>query len=85
VSDDKHSWTIRLTPEDQVALQALCHFYGLNRPDAVRRAVREVLASREVQKHIPPTSPLSGVFIPLSEDNTTAFSIRLKRKVSDGS
>lgn len=34
------SFTIRLTPEDQVALAELCDLYGLDRPGSLRRAVR---------------------------------------------
>jgi hypothetical protein len=83
MSDDKHSWTIRLTPEDQVALQALCHFYKMNRPDAVRRAMREALVAARRKADVGQKIPLSGSFMPLSSDMKAVFPVQLKRKVAD--
>jgi hypothetical protein len=72
-------WTIRLTDEDKRTLEALCKSHGLKRPDAVRRALREALASTQV----PQTIMLSGSFVPLSSDRQTVFPIQLRRKATN--
>lgn len=66
------SFSIRLTPEDQVALAELCDLYGLNRPDSIRRAVRQALAGKQMSQ--------SGYFIPAGEVKPPEFRIRLERK-----
>lgn len=68
------SFTIRLTPEDQAALAELCDLYGLDRPDSIRRAVRQVLAAERS-----PLSP-SGVFHPVGTASQDGFLIRMTRQ-----
>jgi hypothetical protein len=73
VSPKTRSFTIRLTPEDQVALAELCELYGLDRPGSVRRAVRQALAwHKKLGK--------SGYFVPAGEAEPPEFLIRLERK-----
>lgn len=68
-----HSFTIRLTPQDQAALAELCALYGLDRPGSIRRAVRQVLAwKKKLGK--------SGYFVPAGETEPPEFLIRLERK-----
>ncbi|MCA0453891.1 MAG: hypothetical protein LCI00_07955 [Chloroflexi bacterium] len=67
------SFSIRLTPDDQTALAELCDLYGLDRPDSIRRAVRQALAWK---KHL----GQSGYFIPAGESQPPEFRIRLERK-----
>lgn len=67
------SFTIRLTPDDQAALAELCDLYGLNRPDSLRRAMRQVLAWRKKLGE-------SGYFVPAGEAQPPEFLIRLNRK-----
>ena len=65
------SFTIRLTPDDQAALADLCYLYGLDRPDSIRRAMRQVLAwKRNLGK--------SGYFVPVGEVQPPAFLIQLE-------
>lgn len=66
-------FTIRLTPEDQVALAELCELYGLDRPGSLRRAVRQVLAWRKKLGK-------SGYFVPAGEAQPPEFLIRLEQK-----
>lgn len=68
-----NSFTIRLTPDDQAALAELCDLYGLNRPDSLRRAMRQVLAWRKKLGE-------SGYFVPAGEAQPPEFLIRLNRK-----
>jgi hypothetical protein len=75
MTDNTTRWTIRLSDEDKRMLQALCESYGLNRPDAVRRAIREALVARQ-------RITLHGSFIPLSGSSQTIFPVQLRRKVS---
>lgn len=65
------SFTIRLTPDDQAALAKLCALYGMDRPDSIRRAVRQALAKRLGQ---------SGYFVPAGEAQPPKFVIRFDRK-----
>jgi hypothetical protein len=67
------SFTIRLTPDDQAALSELCDLYGLNRPDSLRRAMRQVLAWKQKLGK-------SGYFVPAGEAQPLEFLIRLNRK-----
>lgn len=67
------SFSIRLTPDDQAALAELCNLYGLDRPDSIRRAVRQALTGK---KHL----DQSGYFIPTGESQPQEFRIRLERK-----
>lgn len=67
------SFTIRLTPEDQVALANLCAHYGLDRPDSLRRAIRQVLAEEQ------PTLSPSGYFHPVGVTTPEPFPIRMTR------
>jgi len=67
------SFTIRLTPEDQAALAELCDLYGLNRPDSLRRAMRQALAWKTKLGK-------SGYFVPAGEAQPPEFLIRLNRK-----
>ena len=67
------SFSIRLTPEDQVALAELCDLYGLDRPGSIRRAVRQALAWRKKLGK-------SGYFVPAGESEPQEFLIRLERK-----
>jgi len=66
-------FTIRLTPEDQVALAELCELYGLDRPGSLRRAVRQVLAWKQKLGK-------SGYFVPAGKAQPPEFLIRLGRK-----
>lgn len=67
------SFTIRLTPDDQAALADLCDLYGLDRPDSIRRAMRQVLAwKRKLGK--------SGYFVPVGEVQPPAFLIQLEKQ-----
>ena len=67
------SFTIRLTLEDQAALAELCELNGLDRPDSIRRAVRQVLAwKKKLGK--------SGYFVAVGEAQPPEFLIRLERK-----
>lgn len=72
VNDVKtRSFTIRLTPEDQVVLAELCDLYGLDRPGSIRRAVRQALAwKKKLGK--------SGYFVPVGEAESPEFRIRLE-------
>ncbi len=67
------SFTIRLTPEDQAALAELCDLYGLDRPDSLRRAMRQALAWKQKLGK-------SGYFVPAGEAQPPEFLIRLERK-----
>jgi hypothetical protein len=67
------SFTIRLTPDDQAALAELCDLYGLNRPDSLRRAMRQALAWKQ-------RLGKSGYFVPAGEAQPPEFLIRLNRK-----
>ena len=67
------SFTIRLTPDDQAALAELCDLYGLNRPDSLRRAMRQALAWKQKLGK-------SGYFVPAGEAQPAEFLIRLERK-----
>ena len=67
------SFTIRLTPEDQMALAELCDLYGLDRPGSLRRAVRQVLAWKKKLGKF-------GYFVPAGEAQPPEFLIRLERK-----
>jgi hypothetical protein len=69
----KHSFTMRLTADDQNLLTALCAHYHANRPDSLRRAMREILSRVE------PPSLNTGVFIPLG-GMFPPIAIRLQRK-----
>jgi hypothetical protein len=67
------SFTIRLTPDDQAALADLCDLYGLDRPDSIRRAMRQVLAwKRKLGK--------SGYFVPVGDVQPLAFLIQLEEQ-----
>lgn len=67
------SFTIRLTPDDQAALTDLCDLYGLDRPDSIRRAMRQVLAwKRKLGK--------SGYFVPVGDVQPLAFLIQLEEQ-----
>lgn len=70
---ESRSFTIRLTPDDQAALAALCDLYDLDRPNSIRRAMRQVLAGK-------PALGKSGYFVPAGESEPPAFPIRLERK-----
>lgn len=79
MSDAKtRSFTIRLTPEDQVALTQLCDLYGLDRPASLRQAIRHVLA-----QHTPLES--SGYFVPVGLSAPSFFPVRMNRKRVDES
>jgi hypothetical protein len=80
VSEGTTRWTIRLTDEDERLLEALCQRYGLKRPDAVRRAIREAL----ITTHTPDSTLVSGAFIPLSSDCRMTFPVHLRRKAAHG-
>ncbi len=80
MSDGSTRWTIRLTPEDEARLETLCQHYGLKRPDAVRRAIREALVTIQT----PDTALVSGAFIPLSSDCRVTFPVHLRRKAAHG-
>ena len=69
------SFSIRLTPDDQVALAELCDLYGLDRPNSIRRAVRQALAGKQQIGQ-------SGYFIPAGESQPPKFQIRLERKTT---
>lgn len=67
------SFTIRLTPDDQAALTDLCDLYGLDRPDSIRRAMRQALAwKRKLGK--------SGYFVPVGDVQPPAFLIQLEEQ-----
>lgn len=69
-----YSFTIRLTVEDQAILKHMCASYGLNRPDTLRRVLREAWSRRlSISSELP-----SGAFIPLGR--AAAFPIRWKRR-----
>lgn len=80
MSDNATRWTIRLTDEDEQMLEALCAAYGVKRPDAVRRAIREALAARQGKGAARQTITLSGSFMPLSSDSRVTFPVQLRRK-----
>jgi hypothetical protein len=65
------SFTIRLTLEDQAALEELCALYGLDRPDSLRRAIRQVLAAERI------TLSLSGYFRPVGVATPDGFLVRM--------
>lgn len=67
------SFSIRLTPDDQTALAELCALYGLDRPDSIRRAIRQALASKN-------RLVKSGYFVPAGGAEPSAFPIRLSGK-----
>ncbi len=71
MSDDTLSWTVRLSPRDQQVLADLCRLYGLNRPDTLRRVLRETLIHRRSLRAQGCFSPVGG---------RAAFIIRLARK-----
>lgn len=79
MSGDKgtRSFTIRLTPDDQRALAELCALCGLDRPNAIRRAVRQALASRKLFDG-------PGCFVPLGSPRRLGFRIQVGRKVAHG-
>ncbi len=68
-------FSIRLTTSDQAALTELCDRYGLDRPNAVRRALRAALTSQ-------PSLPHSGHFMACG--STQSIPIRFKRKAAHG-
>lgn len=70
-----HSFTMRLTADDQNLLGALCAHYGLNRPDSVRKALRE---AQPLTHHW-----TCGLFTPTTAQTMPPFTIRLKRKDTD--
>jgi hypothetical protein len=70
---ESSSFTIRLTADDQRMLAALCTHYGLNRPDSLRRAMRQVLCRR-------PTLD-TGYFVP-AHHRSSVFSIQLAREAA---
>jgi len=72
-ASESSSFTIRLTPDDQLVLALLCAFYGLNRPDSLRRAMRQVLRYR-------PTL-CTGFFVP-AQHRSSMFTIRLAREAA---
>lgn len=83
MTDNTTRWTIRLTDEDEQMLDALCQAYGVKRPDAVRRAIREALAHAQDKARARHTITLSGSFVPLSSDSRMAFPVQLRRKAAD--
>ena len=83
MSDNTTRWTIRLTDEDDRMLEALCKAYGVKRPDAVRRAIREALADVQGKVKARQTITLSGSFVPLSSDSSMTFPVQLRRKAVD--
>ncbi len=54
---DTPRYTIRFTPEDYAILDALCQQFGLKRPDALRRALRDAAKPRPL--------PNNGCFRPV--------------------
>jgi hypothetical protein len=78
-SQDKATFTIRLTADDQQQLSKLCHHYGLNRPNSLRRAMRDVL-KRPTQSRLTTTS---GIFTPFSRLMRSPLRIRLVRKAEN--
>jgi predicted DNA-binding protein len=83
MTDNTTRWTIRLTDEDEQMLDALCQAYGVKRPDAVRRAIREALANAQDKAGARHTITLSGSFVPLSSDSRMTFPVQLRRKAAD--
>ena len=83
MTDNTTRWTIRLTDEDEQMLDALCQAYGVKRPDAVRRAIREALAHAQDKAGARHTITLSGSFVPLSSDSRMTFPVQLRRKTAD--
>lgn len=83
MTDNTTRWTIRLTDEDEQMLDALCQAYGVKRPDAVRRAIREALAHAQDKGEARHTITLSGSFVPLSSDSRMTFPVQLRRKAAD--
>jgi hypothetical protein len=47
---DTPRYTIRFTPEDYAILDALCQQFGLKRPDALRRALRDAVKPRPIAR-----------------------------------
>ena len=68
------SFTIRLTPEDQTALAKLCDLYGLDRPDSLRRAMRQALTTERS------TLSPSGYFRPIGAATPDGFLVRMMPK-----
>lgn len=73
------SFTIRLSADDQAALTALCARYGLNRPNSLRRALREALAQR-AEVCAGRQLAASGLFVPVPIGDSAPFTIRFKTK-----
>jgi hypothetical protein len=67
------SFTMRLSPEDQVALAQLCDLYGLDRPASIRQAIQQALAQHTAV-------PSEGYFIPVGPVRSTGFPVHLNRK-----
>lgn len=67
------SFSIRLTPDDQTALAELCDLYGLDRPDSIRRAIRQALAAKRGLVN-------SGYFVSAGAAEAPVFPIRLNGK-----
>ncbi len=55
--NDTPRYTIRFTPEDYANLDALCQQFGLKRPDALRRALRDAVKPRPLAR--------AGCFLPV--------------------
>jgi hypothetical protein len=74
MSDGKtRSFTLRLTPEDQAALAQLCDLYGLDRPNSIRQAIRQVLVQNT-------SIGSSGYFIPVGQTAPSSFLVLMNRK-----
>jgi hypothetical protein len=71
------SFTLRLAPEDQTALAALCDRYGLDRSTSVRRAIRQALG--------PPGLRRDGCFTPVPcRPGAPGFIVHLERSENYG-
>ena len=73
---DPPSFSIRLTPEDRAVLAELCAFYGLNRPDSIRRAIRQAIVWRNRLGKF-------GYFVPAGGGEAPAFPIRFSGKIAN--
>ena len=76
---DQTTFTMRLTSDDQEQLSNLCHLYGLNRPNSLRQAIREVL-NRAAQSRLTSTT---GIFTPFSRLMRSPLRITLIRKATN--
>jgi hypothetical protein len=77
---DQTTFTMRLTADDQQQLVKLCHHYGLNRPDSLRRAMCDVL-KRPTQGRL---TSMTGIFTPFSRLMRSPLRIPLVRKAENG-